>query len=264
MKNKVSFVKRINFVTGISFLLLLLVYLGTSIYSIVGSHSMQQVNSQISQSLISYADKQAALKVATSELQRHLVTAILAADDAVRQDSLSQYNSTKAELGTLLEDLRKAMAADGAAGYEDVIGRMEENLQRYTEVCDKCITASEINRQLAFNMSIEDLAGPKADLEQTNKDLSDLISAVEKQGMDRSSELIKNSRNVTIFGVVGFILVMIVSIVIILKLVTTPLRRTAIELDAMIDEIREQKGDLSRRIEVKSDNEIGSVVSGIN
>lgn len=264
MKNKVSFVKRINFVTGISFLLLLLVYLGTSIYSIVGSHSMQQVNSQISQSLVSYADKQAALKVATSELQRHLVTAILAADDAVRQDSLSQYNSTKAELGTLLEDLRKVMAADGAAGYEDVINRMEENLQRYTEVCDKCITASDINRQLAFNMSIEDLAGPKADLEQTNKDLSDLISAVEKQGMDRSSELIKNSRNVTVFGIIGFILVMLVSIVIILKLVTTPLRRTAIELDAMIDEIREQKGDLSRRIEVKSDNEIGSVVSGIN
>ena len=264
MKNKVSFVKRINFVTGISFLLLLLVYLGTSIYSIVGSHSMQQVNSQISQSLVSYADKQAALKVATSELQRHLVTAILAADDAVRQDSLSQYNSTKAELGTLLEDLRKVMAADGAAGYEDVINRMEENLQRYTEVCDKCITASDINRQLAFNMSIEDLAGPKADLEQTNKDLSDLISAVEKQGMDRSSELIKNSRNVTVIGVIGFILVMLVSIVIILKLVTTPLRRTAIELDAMIDEIREQKGDLSRRIEVKSDNEIGSVVSGIN
>ena len=59
-------------------------------------------------------------------------------------------------------------------------------------------------------------------------------------------------------------MVMLVSIVIILKLVTTPLRRTAIELDAMIDEIRERKGDLSRRIEVKSDNEIGSVVSGIN
>ena len=164
----------------------------------------------------------------------------------------------------LLEDLRSVMAADGAAGYEDIINRMEENLQRYTDVCDKCITASDINRQLAFNMSIDDLAGPKADLEKTNKDLSDRISAVEKQGMDKSSELIKNSRNVTISGIVGFILVMIVSIVIILKLVTAPLRRTAVELDAMIDDIREHKGDLSRRINVKSDNEIGSVVSGIN
>ena len=264
MKNKVSFVKRINFVTGISFLLLLLVYLGTSIYSIVGSHSMQKVNSQISQSLVSYADKQAALKVATSEMQRHLVTAILAADDAVRQDSLDQYNVIKAEIPSLLDDLRGAMAADGADGYEDVIKRMEENLNQYTDACDECIKASEINRQLAFNMSLQDLAAPKADLEQSNKDLTDLINTIEEQDMDKSSELIKNSRNVTVIGVIGFILVMLVSIVIILKLVTTPLRRTAIELDAMIDEIRERKGDLSRRIEVKSDNEIGSVVSGIN
>ncbi len=190
MKNKVSFVKRINFVTGISFLLLLLVYLGTSIYSIVGSHSMQKVNSQISQSLVSYADKQAALKVATSEMQRHLVTAILAADDAVRQDSLDQYNVIKAEIPSLLDDLRGAMAADGADGYEDVIKRMEENLNQYTDACDECIKASEINRQLAFNMSLQDLAAPKADLEQSNKDLTDLINTIEEQGMDKSSELI--------------------------------------------------------------------------
>ena len=264
MKNKVSFFKRINFVTGICFLLLLLVYLGTSIYSIVESHNMQNVNSQISKSLVSYADKQAALKVATSEMQRHLVTAILAADDEVRQDSLNQYNKIKSELGTLLEDLRTAMAADGAAGYEDIINKMQENLQSYTDECDKCITASDINRQLAFNMSIENLAQPKADLEKTNKDLSDLISDIQQQGMDRSSEMIKSSRNVTVIGIIAFLLVMIIAIIIILRLVTAPLRRTAIELDSMIEDIRQQKGDLSRRIEVKSDNVIGSVVEGIN
>ena len=264
MKNKVSFVKRINFVTGVCFLLLLLVYLGTGIYSIVQSHSTQQANSQISQSLIIFADKQAALKVSTSEMQRHLVTAILAADDGVRQDSLDQYNKVKSELGALLEDLRKTMEAEGAVGYEEIIAHMEASLLSYTEVCDKCIVASEINRQLAFNMSIEELAAPKAELEKSNKDLSRLINDIQKQEMDRSSSMISSSRNVTISGIIAFVVVMIVSIVIILKVVTAPLRRTAVELDSIIEDIRQQKGDLSRRISVRSDNEIGSVVEGIN
>ena len=264
MKNKVTFVKRINFVTGICFLLLLLVYLGNGIYSLAGSHNMQKTNAQIAQSLVSYADKQAALKVSTSEMQRHLVTAILAADDAVRQDSLNQYNNLKNELGSLLEDLRKAMEAEGAEGYEDIINNMEAALLSYTDVCDKCIAASEINRQLAFNMSVENLAQPKADLEKTNKDLSGLISNIQKQAMERSDNLIKGNRNVTITGIISFMIVMTVTIVMIMKLVTAPLRRTAVELDAMIDDIHAKQGDLSRRISVKSDNEIGSVVKGIN
>ena len=264
MKNKVIFAKRINFVTGVCFLLLLLVYLATGIYSIAGSHNMQKTNSQIAQSLVSYADKQAAIKVSTSEMQRHLVTAILAADDAVRQDSLDQYNNLKNELGNLLEDLRKAMEAEGAEGYEDIINNMEAALLSYTEVCDKCIVASEINRQLAFNMSIENLAEPKAKLEKTNKDLSNLINNIQQQAMERSDDLIKGNRNVTIVGIVSFMIVMTVTIVLIMKLVTAPLRRTAVELDAMIDDIHSKQGDLSRRINVKSDNEIGSVVKGIN
>ena len=84
MKNSVPFVKRINFITGICFAVLTLVYLVTSIYSIIGSHSTQEENKRISESLVSYSDKQAAIEVATTEMQRHLVTAILAADDAAR------------------------------------------------------------------------------------------------------------------------------------------------------------------------------------
>ncbi|MBQ9867390.1 MAG: methyl-accepting chemotaxis protein [Lachnospiraceae bacterium] len=264
MKNKVTFVKRINFVTGVCFLLLLFVYLANGIYSIAGSHNMQKTNSQIAQSLVSYADKQAAIKVSTSEMQRHLVTAILAADDAVRQDSLDQYNKLKNEIGNLLEDLRKAMEAEDAEGYEDIINNMEAALLSYTDVCDECIVASEINRQLAFNMSVENLAEPKAKLEKTNKDLSNLINNIQQQAMERSDDLIKGNRNVTIMGIVSFMIVMIVTIVLIMKLVTAPLRRTAVELDAMIDDIHSKQGDLSRRINVKSDNEIGSVVKGIN
>lgn len=264
MKNKVIFAKRINFVTGVCFLLLLLVYLATGIYSIAGSHNMQKTNSQIAQSLVSYADKQAAIKVSTSEMQRHLVTAILAADDAVRQDSLDQYNKLKNEIGNLLEDLRKAMEAEDAEGYEDIVNNMETALLSYTDVCDECIVASEINRQLAFNMSIENLAEPKAKLEKTNKDLSNLINNIQQQAMERSDDLIKGNRNVTIVGIVSFMIVMTVTIVLIMKLVTAPLRRTAVELDAMIDDIHSKQGDLSRRINVKSDNEIGSVVNGIN
>ena len=104
----------------------------------------------------------------------------------------------------------------------------------------------------------------KAKLEKTNKDLSNLINNIQQQAMERSDDLIKGNRNVTIIGIVSFMIVMTVTIVLIMKLVTAPLRRTAVELDAMIDDIHSKQGDLSRRINVKSDNEIGSVVKGIN
>ena len=260
MKNSVPFVKRINFITGICFAVLTLVYLVTSIYSIIGSRSTQEENKRISESLVSYSDKQAAIEVATTEMQRHLVTAILAADDAARQDSLAQYNTIKENIGSLIAELRTAMGDKCG----DTLETLQLNLDEYTAICDKCITASEINRQLAFNMSVEELGVPKAALDKSYDDLTKLISDLQKDGMDRAETMMRSSRIISCAGMLVFMVIVAVTTVIIISQVTLPLRKTAGQLGEMIEEIHAEKGDLSRRISVRSKNEIGSVVNGIN
>ena len=128
----------------------------------------------------------------------------------------------------------------------------------------RLVAASEINRQLAFNMCRENIVGPTAALNDSYNELTDLIEKIRQDGMKSSTDMMNSSRNFTVAGIIIFLAVVAAAIFVVLKFMTIPLRRTALELNGMIDLIRRGKGDLSRRIGVRADNEIGSVVEGIN
>ena len=263
-KNTIPFFKRITFIVVLSFAMMAVVYAVTGVYSIFNSRNMQKENAEIMRSCVSYANQQAAIRVSTEELQRYAMVAILAANDEARNASLQDYEATKTTLLTQIEALESRVAADGIDGAGGVAEGLRLSVEAYIGGCDEALAVSKMNRQVAFEQVYFGLEEQKGQIENDFTALMEQADAIQAQGIARSDVLMKNSGNITIVGMALFLIVAAVAVFVVVKYVTGPLKDTTGQLNVMIRDIRDKKGDLTGRIQVRSQNEIGDVVTGIN
>ena len=263
-KNTIPFFKRITFIVVLSFAMMAVVYAVTGVYSIFNSRNMQKENAEIMRSCVSYANQQAAIRVSTEELQRYAMVAILAANDEARNASLQDYEATKTTLLTQIEALESSIAADGIDGAGGVAEGLRLSVEAYIGGCDEALAVSKMNRQVAFEQVYFGLEEQKGQIENDFTALMEQADAIQAQGIARSDVLMKNSSNITVVGMILFLIVAVAAVFVVVKYVTGPLKDTTGQLNVMIRNIRDKKGDLTGRIQVRSQNEIGDVVTGIN
>lgn len=263
-KNSIPVVRRINFIVLVGFAIMAALYAITSIYSIIESKKMQESNQQIIRSCIEYAEKQALIESSSSELQKLVFVSILSANEEARNNSAASYEQLKESIWVQIEELKGDMAAEGVAGYEEIFERLENNVSVYLEGCDGSIRLSQRNRHTAFNKAYFELETEMQAMNESYAELTDLISKIQSEGMKNSEAMMVSSRNVSIIGMAAFLVVVIITMIVVMIYVTAPLRKLSTQIAEMIDDIRAGKGDLSRRIDINSGNEIGLVVDGIN
>ena len=263
-KNAIPFFKCISFVVVLSFALMAAVYALTGVYSIINSNNMQKENAGIMRSCVGYADQQASIRADTESLQRYAMVAILAANDEARNASLTEYENTKSELLAGIDQLQQNVTADGNDGAAGIVQDLHGAIEAYIAGCDEALSVSKMNRQVAFEQVYFDLDEQKNTIEGDFEALMEQIDAIQVQGIERSDHLMKTSSNITVIGMLVFLIVAAGAVFIVMRYVTRPLQDTTKQLNVMIDDIRKKKGDLTGRIRVRSQNEIGDVVGGIN
>ncbi|MBR1471278.1 MAG: methyl-accepting chemotaxis protein [Lachnospiraceae bacterium] len=260
----IPFFKSISFIIILSFVVMAVVYGATSVYGIVNSHGMQDMNSEILESCISYGNQQAEIRSTTEELQRLLMVSILTANDEVRETSMASYRNTIDKLRGQIDALGTAMAKDDVEGSAAVISELEKAMDAYIAGCDESLSVSNMNRHVAFEMAYHDLEDEKNAIDACYDRLEALVAGIQAQGVERAAAMMKSNRNITIIGMMVFLVVAVAAIVIMVKFVTAPLQDVTRQLNTMIGNIHRKQGDLTDRIDVVSRNEIGDVVAGIN
>lgn len=95
-------------------------------------------------------------------------------------------------------------------------------------------------------------------------ELDKLIQADEKEAK-AALEQAKTLSNVTIAGSIVFtILIFIIVVLVSVRLIVTPVKKSSKELEDMVDEVNNAAADLTKRISVNQKDEIGSLVEGVN
>lgn len=95
-------------------------------------------------------------------------------------------------------------------------------------------------------------------------ELDKLIQADEKEAK-AALEQAKTLSNVTIAGSIVFtILIFIIVVLVSVRLIVTPVKKSSKELGDMVDEVNNAAADLTKRISVNQKDEIGSLVEGVN
>lgn len=95
-------------------------------------------------------------------------------------------------------------------------------------------------------------------------ELDKLIQADEKEAKTALKQA-KTLSNVTIAGSIVFtILIFIIVVLVSVRLIVTPVKKSSKELEDMVDEVNNAAADLTKRISVNQKDEIGSLVEGVN
>lgn len=95
-------------------------------------------------------------------------------------------------------------------------------------------------------------------------ELDKLIQADEKEAK-AALEQAKTLSDVTIAGSIVFtILIFIIVVLVSVRLIVTPVKKSSKELEDMVDEVNNAAADLTKRISVNQKDEIGSLVEGVN
>lgn len=95
-------------------------------------------------------------------------------------------------------------------------------------------------------------------------ELDKLIQADEKEAKTALKQA-KTLSNVTIAGSIVFtILIFVIVVLVSVRLIVTPVKKSSKELEDMVDEVNNAAADLTKRISVNQKDEIGSLVEGVN
>lgn len=95
-------------------------------------------------------------------------------------------------------------------------------------------------------------------------ELDKMIQADEKEAKAALKQA-KILSNIAIAGSIAFtVLIFIIVVLISVRLIVTPVKKSSKELGDMVDEVNNAAADLTKRISVNQKDEIGSLVEGIN
>ncbi|MDD3417295.1 MAG: methyl-accepting chemotaxis protein [Lachnospiraceae bacterium] len=172
------------------------------------------------------------------------------------EKSFSSMKDSSEKLGNHISDFSKSSQAT----YKDIVKEINEYegvINGITEVASEGVSSSV--DMISWNL------GLKSDTITNNinklcKENTERINGLR----DQQNEVFDTNVKFILIMMIILVLALIVTVVIILQLVVIPLKKQKKQLNEVIDSINNGQGDLTRRLAVIRDDEIGESSKGIN
>ena len=183
----------------------------------------------------------------TTEMQKDVMSYCLKTQDSEKETILKDIEEIKSDNASYLEELKTTLQTD----------KLKKQLDKIMEMA----VTDSIGALEEANIKLSKYADKVAD------DADSIITDNDKLTSSKVKELSSKSSQANTVSNVVFVIVAALVILVILCIefvVIKPLKKIDGELDVIIDEINNDKGDLSKRISLNRKDEIGMVSANIN
>ena len=201
------------------------------------------------------------MNIRCERIQRIMYELCIAGNEAAVEQVWAEAEDVINETGSIMEQL-DGMFTDNET--KDKFGKYELDYSAFIEDVNKLAGLAVENSTEAVNFATYNLAR-WSDILQDDIDNIILANDNVTEGLKNELDSVyRQSEMADIILLLLIIVVIIIVITIILLAVIKPLKKMNTELDSIVAGINAGKGDLSKRISVKSANEIGNVSVNIN
>ncbi len=244
--------------------LLSLLFVATIVLSTYSGQQSQRALKTTSDVYLTLQRENATLIKATEEckLYSNLVVLLPDAETAANianstYETVDTVNSTLAEMQTLVSETSDADLSSALSEYQTQLEGLESIA---TEVSDKYLAGDTAGAAEATNTIYEQCVAVQTASDNFNELLDTSADKLVSERVAVADEL--TAVNSALFFI--YVIMAVIMIFVVMKSISKPAKQASRDLGSIIDKIENNEGNLTERIKVSTQDEVGQLVKGVN
>ena len=242
-------------------LLLAVIAFATSILSIMNADSISKKGDDIANNYLVTIETVGYLSESTQKLTRSAYSYIVAEGDAAKKSVKDNIESLKSEIDGYMKDYEQTLDENEETAYSSYKNYYSQFLTQFA-VLEKYVNTNQtVNASKLANNNLVDVCNSLESAldDMTNSEVEATDHAMRQ--MHALAAFAKTTGGVCFVFAIG---ALIVAFLISTRKVVNPIVKTNKELKEISALINDNNGDLTKRVNVKSSDEIGQLAQGIN
>lgn len=242
-------------------LLLAVIAFATSILSIMNADSISKKGDDIANNYLVTIETVGYLSESTQKLTRSAYSYIVAEGDAAKKSVKDNIESLKSEIDGYMKDYEQTLDENEETAYSSYKNYYSQFLTQFG-VLEKYVNTNQtVNASKLANNNLVDVCNSLESAldDMTNSEFEATDHAMRQ--MHALAAFAKTTGGVCFVFAIG---ALIVAFLISTRKVVNPIVKTNKELKEISALINDNNGDLTKRVNVKSSDEIGQLAQGIN
>lgn len=242
-------------------LLLAVIAVATSILSIMNADSISKKGNDIANNYLVTIENVGYLSESTQKLTRSAYSYIVAEGDTAKKSVKDNIESIKSEIDGYMKDYERSLDENEETAYSSYKNYYSQFLTQFAVLEKYVDTNQTVNASKLANNNLVDICNSLESAldDMTNSEVEAADYAMRQ--MHGSAAFAKTTGGVCLVVAIG---ALIVAFWISTRKVVNPIVKTNKELKEISTLINENNGDLTKRVNVKSSDEIGQLAQGIN
>lgn len=242
-------------------LLLAVIAFATSILSIMNADSISKKGDDIANNYLVTIETVGYLSESTQKLTRSAYSYIVAEGDAAKKSVKDNIESLKSEIDGYMKDYEQTLDENEETAYSSYKNYYSQFLTQFGVLEKYVDTNQTVNASKLANNNLVDVCNSLESAldNMTNSEVEAADHAMRQ--MHALAAFAKTTGGVCLVVAIG---ALIVAFLISTRKVVNPIVKTNKELKEISALINDNNGDLTKRVNVKSSDEIGQLAQGIN
>ena len=242
-------------------LLLAVIAFATSILSIMNADSISKKGDDIANNYLVTIETVGYLSESTQKLTRSAYSYIVAEGDAAKKSVKDNIESLKSEIDGYMKDYEQTLDENEETAYSSYKNYYSQFLTQFAVLEKYVDTNQTVNASKLANNNLVDVCNSLESAldDMTNSEVEATDHAMRQ--MHALAAFAKTTGDVCFVFAIG---ALIVAFLISTRKVVNPIVKTNKELKEISALINDNNGDLTKRVNVKSSDEIGQLAQGIN
>lgn len=242
-------------------LLLAVIAFATSILSIMNADSINKKGDDIANNYLVTIETVGYLSESTQKLTRSAYSYIVAEGDAAKKSVKDNIESLKSEIDGYMKDYEQTLDENEETAYSSYKNYYSQFLTQFAVLEKYVDTNQTVNASKLANNNLVDVCNSLESAldDMTNSEVEATDHAMRQ--MHALAAFAKTTGGVCFVFAIG---ALIVAFLISTRKVVNPIVKTNKELKEISALINDNNGDLTKRVNVKSSDEIGQLAQGIN